>query len=66
MQISKIDKAIRFFLLVISVVIWLGIWHTGFNVVSWILYIPAVLLLFAAVTGICPGIIFSRMLFKTS
>lgn len=55
----------RFFLLVISSMIWLGIWLTGFAVVHWVLYIPAAFLLFAAISGICPGIIFSNMLFKS-
>jgi len=64
MNISKVGSPIRFFLLFLSSVIWIGIWHTGFEVVSWILYIPAVFLLFAALTGICPGIMFSKMLFK--
>lgn len=54
----------RFFLLVTGAVIWIGIWHTGFNVASWVLYIPAVFLLFATITGICPGIIFSKTMFK--
>ena len=64
MNISKVGAPIRFFLLFLSSVIWIGIWHTGFEVVSWILYIPAVFLLFAAITGICPGIMLSKMLFK--
>ena len=64
MNISKVGAPIRFFLLFLSSVIWLGIWHTGFEVVSWVLYIPAVFLLFAAITGICLGIMFSKMLFK--
>jgi len=64
MNISKVGPPIRFFLLFLSSVIWVGIWHTGFEVVSWVLYIPAVFLLFAAITGICPGIMFSKMLFK--
>lgn len=64
MNISKVGSPIRFFLLFLSSVIWVGIWHTGFEIVSWVLYIPAVFLLFAAITGICPGIMFSKMLFK--
>jgi len=64
MNISKVSAPIRFFLLFISSVIWVGIWHTGFETVSWVLYIPAVFLLFAAISGICPGIMFSKMLFK--
>jgi hypothetical protein len=40
-----------------------GIWLTGFNLVHWLLYVPVVFFYFAAVTGICPGLIFSGMLF---
>lgn len=64
MNIQKVGAPIRFFLFTISAVIWAGIWHTGFDVASWILYIPAAFLLLAAITGLCPGIMFSNMLFK--
>ena len=64
MNIQQVGSPIRFFLFFVSSIIWAGIWHTGFDVVSWILYIPAAGLLFAAITGICPGMIFSNLLFK--
>ncbi len=38
-----------------GIIIWLGIYLTGFSTVHWLLYIPAVALLFAAITGICPS-----------
>ena len=66
MKDLHIGKAVRFFLLVVGSVIWLGIYLTGFNVVHWVLYLPAVFLIFAAVTGICPGMFFSKKLFKES
>jgi hypothetical protein len=59
-----IGKSMRFFFLGSGLVIWLGIYLTGFNVVHWVLYFPAVFFIFAAVTGICPGIIFSKKLFN--
>jgi len=40
----------------VSVVVWLGIWLTGFDMVHWVLYIPGALLAFGAITGICPGL----------
>jgi len=43
---------------VVSLTIAAGIWLTGCNEVHWLLYIPAVLLGFAAITGICPGFLF--------
>ncbi len=53
----------RFFFLIAGAFIWLGIWLTGFEVVHWVLYLPAVFFIFAAVTGICPGMIISRAVF---
>lgn len=58
-----ISKSMRFFFLGSGLVIWLGIYLTGFNTVHWVSYFPAVFFIFAAITGICPGIIFSKMLF---
>lgn len=64
MNYFRSSPAARVFFLVVSMVIWLGIWLTGFNIAHWVLYIPAVFLLFAAVTGYCPGMIITRTLFK--
>lgn len=63
MKNLMISAPLRFFMLIAGTTIWLGIWLTGFYTVHWILYIPAVFFVFAAVTGICPGMIFSNMLF---
>lgn len=59
-----IGNFLRFFFLIISLVIWLSIYLTGFETVHWLSYLPAVLLMFAAITGICPGVILSKKLFK--
>jgi hypothetical protein len=58
------SKALRFFFLVIGSVIWIGILFTGLAAASWVLYIPAIMLPFAAFTGFCPGMIISKWLFK--
>ena len=58
------SPAARVFFLIVSLTIWLGIWLTGFGIAHWVLYIPAIFLLFAAVTGYCPGMIITRTLFK--
>ncbi|HHJ14370.1 MAG TPA: hypothetical protein ENJ79_08355 [Gammaproteobacteria bacterium] len=63
MKITKASPAVRFFFLFISSVIWLGIWQTGFSTAHWILYLPAVFLSFAAISGICPGLLLSDRLF---
>lgn len=58
------SPAARLFFLIVSLNIWLGIWLTGFGVAHWWLYIPAGFLLFAAVSGLCPGMVMMRWLFK--
>ena len=60
----KLSKAMRLFFTVSGTVLWLGIWLTGFSVVHWLLYIPAMFFTFAVITGICPGLIISKWLMK--
>jgi hypothetical protein len=60
----RISPAMRFFFLVSGAIIWGGIWFTGVTVVHWLLYIPAVFFAFAALSGVCPGIIISKWLFR--
>lgn len=50
----------RMLFLSIAVFIMIGIWLTGFDRTHWFLYLPPAFLLFAAATGICPGLIFWR------
>lgn len=64
MKDYMISKSMRLFFLVSGSIIWTGIWLTGFDVVHWLLYVPAVFFAFAVVTGICPGIIISKLLMK--
>jgi hypothetical protein len=63
-QYFRSGPAARFFFLVVSLNIWLGIWLTGFGVAHWWFYVPGSFLLFAAITGFCPGMAISRMLFR--
>ena len=65
MQKLKVGLSLRFFFMVTGSVLWLGIWLTGFSVVHWLLYVPATFLIFAALTGICPGMIFANLLFPS-
>ncbi|HWR76858.1 MAG TPA: hypothetical protein VN283_06590 [Thiobacillus sp.] len=64
MNIFRASPSVRLFFLVVSANIWLGIALTGFGVAHWWLYVPAGFLLFAAVTGFCPGMILSRWLLR--
>ena len=63
MQKYMIAKSMRFFFFFTGTIMWVGIWLTGFSVTHWLLYIPAIFVYFAAITGICPGLIFSRLIF---
>ena len=65
MHVNRISSAMRFFFLVSGALLWLGIWLTGFSQAHWVLYLPAVFFLFAAATGICPGLALSNALFKS-
>ena len=64
MNSFKASKSVRLFLFVVGSVIWGGIALTGFQQVHWLLYVPAVFLIFAALTGFCPGLIISRWILR--
>jgi len=63
MKSYMLNRAMRFFFLASGSIIWTGILLTGWRSVHWVMYIPAVFFLFAAITGICPGIIISNRIF---
>ena len=46
----------RVFFLILALVIYLGIYLTGYDNVHWFAYVPVAALLFAFITGICPGL----------
>ncbi len=57
--------ALKMLFLFMAAFISLGIWLTGTNNVHWLLYLPPGALIFAGVTGICPGLmIFKKVGFK--
>jgi hypothetical protein len=47
-------SANRMTYLSISAVVVIGNTLTGWDVISWVLYLPAILLPIAAITGVCP------------
>ncbi|MBF0194803.1 MAG: DUF2892 domain-containing protein [Magnetococcales bacterium] len=55
-------SAQRMLFIIMASVILTGIWLTGFGVVHWALYIAPIGLLFAGITGICPGLIVLKKL----
>jgi hypothetical protein len=56
--------SVRLFLLMVSINVWLGIALTGFAAAHPWLYVIGSLLLLAAATGFCPGMLISRWLVK--
>jgi len=51
----KSPKSMRVWFAVVGLVLWIGIYLTGFSHVHWLIYVPAAAFIFSAVTGICPG-----------
>lgn len=62
MELFKAPIELRIFFSGAGLILWLGLWHTGFGNASWILYVPAVFFVFAALSGFCPGLGFARLL----
>lgn len=60
----KIGKSMRFFFAVSGSMIWAGILLSGFDAVHWVSYLPATFFAFAAISGICPGIVISKALMR--
>ena len=58
------DSASRAFFLFVGLWLWAGIWLTGAELVHWLLYLPATFFLISAVTGICPGMMLFKEVFK--
>ncbi len=50
------SPALRVQFAFIALLIYLGIYLSGYANIHWFLYVPVVALIFAAVTGICPGL----------
>jgi hypothetical protein len=40
----------------LAILFFIGIWLTGFENAHWFLWVPVVLMVFAGLTGICPGL----------
>jgi len=61
---DKMESSLRALFLFVGLVLWLGIWLTGFDAVHWLLYLPAGFFLFSAISGICPGLLFFKEIFR--
>jgi hypothetical protein len=54
--------ALRMQFFTLAAIFFTGIWLTGFDRVHWFIYVPVVFLVFAGVSGICPGLIIWKKL----
>jgi len=59
-----VSNTVRLFFLNVAVVSLIGTWLTGFDVVHWFAYVLPAVLVIAAITGFCPGMIVSGKLLK--
>lgn len=62
MDSMKIDRSMRIFFTVVATILWLGIIMSGLSNIHWLLYIPTIFFTIAAAFGICPGMMFSKMI----
>ncbi len=49
----KASASMRTWFLLIGIILWTGIYLSGFSNVSWVLYVPAAGFIFGAATGLC-------------
>jgi hypothetical protein len=55
-------SALRMQFLTVAVVVFIGIWLTGFMKVHWFLYVPVVAFVFAGIMGICSSLMLWKKL----
>jgi hypothetical protein len=64
-NLGDASPSARMTFLSIGLVVFIGNWLTGFENVSWVLWLPPTLLPLAALTGVCPfKIIWEKLGFK--
>ena len=49
----RTSKSMRIWFAFVGIILWTGIYLTGFSTVNWLLYLPAAGFIFSAITGIC-------------
>jgi len=61
-MMGKLACPMRSVFITMAVLMWLGIFLTGFKNVSWVLYLPAIGSAVAGISGICMGsVLFSKV-----
>jgi hypothetical protein len=54
------SSALRAQFISVALIVFIGIWLTGFNKVHWFLYVPLILFSLAGITGICMDLYFGK------
>jgi len=49
----KASKSMRIWYAFVGIILWAGIYLSGFSNVHWLLYVPAIGFVFAAIIGLC-------------
>ncbi|MFT3704913.1 MAG: hypothetical protein QM802_21280 [Agriterribacter sp.] len=58
----KAPLSMRLWFAVMAVMVWAGIYFSGFSIVSWLLYLPAAAFTIASIFGMCPSqLLFFKM-----
>ena len=59
----KASNSMRIWFAFVGMILWVGIYLTGFSKTSWVLYVPAAGFIIGAIAGICPSLtIISKLL----
>jgi len=61
---SKAGAPMRFFLMNAAVIMFIGIWLSGFDKVHWFIYLIPCVFALSATFGICPGLNLWRILLR--
>lgn len=57
------SASMRMFMFNSAILILIGIWLTGFETVHWFIYLVPAFYIFAAMTGLCLGLVIPRLIF---
>jgi len=61
----RASKSMRIWFAFVGMILWAGIYLTGFSIASWVLYVPASGFILGAITGLCPSLTaISKLFFK--
>ncbi len=60
---QRLATPMRVWFILLGILLWLGIYLTGFSNVHWLLYVPAALFVLAGLIGICPSMILVNKMF---